>query len=182
MLKKAYDKEVKNFTDASENKKGPMPDVIVISKQGTQRESLDVVMRTLQGNTINGNDANGNPAVEIGEIAFIDNLNEALERIRLSEPSLIILDTSEEDGHMEKELEQIKVQFPRVKLLVLADIVPWQIYKKMTGLDGLLLKGFSSMQLMKLISKLLNQNPSPHTVEPDGNASQPITDMHKGNY
>jgi DNA-binding NarL/FixJ family response regulator len=151
-----------------------MSDVIVISKQGTQRESLDVVLRTLQSNLSSSNGSQVPSLKEIGEIIFIENLNIALACMDEKKPSLIILDANEEDVFMEKQVKQIKSQFPQVKIMVLADIVSWQFLKKMPELDGLLLKGFSSAQLTQLIKKLLNWEPSSQPGEADEHDPQAL--------
>jgi DNA-binding NarL/FixJ family response regulator len=83
-----------------------------------------------------------------------------------AEPSMMILDINEMDAQVENQLLQIKQQFSHVKLVVLADIAPWQIFKKMPGLDGVLLKGFSSIQLTKMIRTLLEPGFSLQTNGP----------------
>jgi DNA-binding NarL/FixJ family response regulator len=156
---------VEKFINGMGNIERKMPEVIVVSNQSTQRESLDVVLRTLQQNGNHGANGNGNNGQEIGEIVFIDNLNAAITRMSEAEPFLMILDINEMDGQVENQLNQIKQQFSRVKLVVLADIAPWQTFKKMPGLDGLLLKGFSSIQLTKMIRTLLDPG---FSLQPDG--------------
>ena len=154
-LEKVYDMEVEKFNCSQETLKRKMPEVIVVTNRSTQRESLDVVLRTLQEKTKDSSDSRFNTC---GEIVFVENLHDAWERMGVSEPALVILDVSEIDRWVVQQLTQIKGQYPRVKMVVLADLAPWQTFKKLPGLDGLLLKGFSSIQLTKLIIKLLNPN------------------------
>jgi hypothetical protein len=155
--KKAYDEDVNNLFNGTENLLEELPAVLVISKQGTQRESLDLVLRTLQTNS-NPIGADGSVARKIGELKFLDDISAAVAEMAELKPAMVIVDTMGEDTCLAEQLKTIKNQFPMVKFLVLADIALWQVFKKLPYLDGLLLKGFSSLQLTKLIGKLLDKN------------------------
>jgi len=133
-------------------------DLLVISRKSPQRDSLELVLSTLRDN----------PTFRIGMLDYVESLPEALTHVEQKIPALIIMDTWAHQDDILKQVNQIRHKLPSVKLLVLADISLWQALKKATGLDGLLLKGFSSAQLIDLVGKLLNAENNPRLNESGG--------------
>jgi DNA-binding NarL/FixJ family response regulator len=122
--------------------------LLVIARKSTLRESLELVLSTIRDN----------PAYRIGRLEYAETLPEGLAGGE--QPDLVIFDTNPNHEDALKQIRVIRQQFPNARLLVLADISLWQALKKTPGLDGLLLKGFSSSQLIDMIGKLTNPGES----------------------
>jgi DNA-binding NarL/FixJ family response regulator len=148
--------------------------VIVVCKQGTQCESLDLVLRTALGSEgweiiLSGAQSNGGQGGKIGEIKFLEDLGEALERMDELQPNIILVSLSDDDQEGLELLKEVKRRRPHVKLVVMADVFHWQLLRKFSWVDGLLLKGFTYSQFTNLISNLLKKNADtrPLKTKPD---------------
>lgn len=140
------------------NEHSRISNLLVISKKSTLRESLELVLSTIKDI----------PFYHIGRLDYAENLPENLAGPVEQQPDLVIFDTNTSQEDAIKQVKQIRQDAPRARLLVLADISLWQALKKTSGLDGLLLKGFSSSQLIDMIGRLTNLDENQAHQEADG--------------
>lgn len=81
----------------------------------------------------------------------------ALKRVIQYDPGLVLLDSHLPDNEVRVMLGQIKAERPHTRCLVLANTVEQQQVAKSAGADEVLLKGFSTTNLLEAIDKLMSR-------------------------
>ena len=118
------------------------PQVLIIAKKGTLRSSLAEFLRAIPG---------------VGEVAQMQDQSEALKRIELNAPNLVVLDF--EVGGLEF-LAELQIGCPGVRSLVLVDDMRQQTQAQVAGADVALIKGYPAHELIKTVQALLSHSNS----------------------
>ena len=118
--------------------------ILIISKPGRYRDSLDVLLSAIP---------------DIKETACVDSVQDAEQVLSCeNEYELIIVDMDDEGMHGLDLLIDIKRYAPNSKMLVVADAAIWQKARQLSFADHVSLKGFSIHQLHTIITSLFDKN------------------------
>ena len=91
----------------------------------------------------------------ISAVLVAEDINLALRMVENHKPALIILDISFPD--MQDVIKQIKEQCPHVHLIVLVEDTVEEKEVEESGVDNVLLKGFSAQKLIAIVENLIDQ-------------------------
>jgi DNA-binding response OmpR family regulator len=92
----------------------------------------------------------------ISAVLVAEDINSALRLVENHKPALIILDMPLPD--MQDVIKQIKEQCPHVHLIVLVEDTVEEKEVKKSGVDNVLLKGFSAQKLIAIVENLIDRN------------------------
>ena len=110
---------------------------LVVSSSGTLQNGLLALTTTIPS---------------ISAVLVAEDINSALRLVENHQPGLIILDMA--TLKVQDVIKQIKEQYPRIHLIVLAEDVAQQKEVESFGADSVLLKGFSAQKLIAIVEDL----------------------------
>jgi len=116
--------------------------VLIISQPGPLRHGLQALLSSM-------------PNVET--VAVAAHARAALQSIRRCQPAMVLLDSSLPGEGFLPLLKQIKVRWPQLQCLVLADGTEQQRQAQTAKADGVLLKGVSATRLSAAMERLLTE-------------------------
>lgn len=111
-----------------------------MAKPGRLREALCTLLKA---------------ASRLEPIEQVDDSPSALKIVNECDPGLVLLDAHLPDNEISALLGQIKAKRPQTRCIVLANTVEQQQAAKRAGADEVLLKGFSTANLLEAIDKLM---------------------------
>ena len=115
---------------------------LVVAAPGRKRNSLRILLRAAPRITI---------------VDLVDDAPSALKSSVDRPPDLLVLDLDPSAHGAWMILEQVKAEWPQVRCLVLVDTIQQGRMAKDAGVDGILVSGFSTNQLLALVEKLLSR-------------------------
>ena len=95
---------------------------------------------------------------QIGSVNQVANAPKALQIIHVQCPTLVLLDVNLIRGRIQELLEQIKVECPRCRFIVLIDEAHQREEAESAGAEAVLLKGCPTGKLCETISSLLGNS------------------------
>jgi len=113
---------------------------LVVSGSGTLQNGLLALVTTIP---------------PISAVLVAEDVNSALKMVENHHPGLIILDMSLPD--MQDVIKQIKEQCPHVHLIVLVEDTVEEKEVEESGVDSVLLKGFSAHKLIAIVENLIDR-------------------------
>ncbi len=90
---------------------------------------------------------------QISAVLVAEDIESALRMVENHHPALVILDMSY--LKVQEVIEQIKEQFPRIHLIVLAEDIAQQEQGKASGADSVLIKGFPAQKLIVIVENII---------------------------
>jgi DNA-binding NarL/FixJ family response regulator len=114
--------------------------ILIVAKPGRLREALCTLLKA---------------ASRLEPIEQVDDSPSALKIVNECDPGLVLLDAHLPDNEISALLGQIKAKRPQTRCIVLANTVEQQQAAKRAGADEVLLKGFSTANLLEAIDKLM---------------------------
>ena len=97
---------------------------------------------------------------QISAVLVAEDVNSTLRMVANHQPALVLLDLSL--PQMREIISQIKAQYPRVQLIVLAEDVTQREAAEALGVDHVLLEGFSAQQLVAIVEYLTRKLEESH--------------------
>ena len=90
----------------------------------------------------------------ISAVLVAEDINSALRMIKNHQPALIILDMSL--LKVQEVIQQIKELSPSVYLIYIADDIKQQREAEESGIDSVLIKGFSAQKLITIVENIID--------------------------
>ena len=116
--------------------------ILIVAKPSRLREALCTLLKATS---------------RLELIGQVDDGPAALKMVIESDPGLVLLDSQLTDNEVSTMLGQIKAKRPQTRCIVLANTVEQQQLAKSAGADEVLLKGFSTANLLEAIDKLISR-------------------------
>lgn len=113
---------------------------LVVAKPGRLRDSLLLLLATI---------------LKVAEVDQVDDAPSLMRHVEQRPPDLILMDTDLEHNGSLEALQALKAEAPLIPCLVIVSNAHQQSMARNAGADGLLLRGFSSMELAGEIGRLV---------------------------
>jgi DNA-binding response OmpR family regulator len=97
---------------------------------------------------------------QISAVLVAEDVNSTLRMVENHQPALVMLDISLPE--MQDVITQVKAQYPRIQLIVLAEDVTQREAAEALGVDHVLIKGFSAQQLVAIVENLTRKLEESH--------------------
>lgn len=121
---------------------------LIVSSSGALQNGLLALMTTIP---------------QISAVLVAEDVNAALRMVENHQPALVILDIS---SLQEQEvIYEIKNQWPHIHLIVLVEDVTQGEEVEESGVDGVLLKGFSAQKLVTIVESVIDCREETPTLE-----------------
>ena len=88
----------------------------------------------------------------VSAVLVAEDVNSTLRMVANHQPALVVLDLSL--PQMQDVITQIKAQYPRIQLIVLAEDVTQSEAAEALGVEHTLMKGFSAQKLIAVVENL----------------------------
>ena len=89
---------------------------------------------------------------QVKAVLVAEDVNTTLRMVANHQPALVILDMSLHE--IQDVITQVKAQYPRIQLIVLAEDVSQREAAEAFGVDHVLIKGFSAQKLVSIVENL----------------------------
>ncbi|MBN1992443.1 MAG: response regulator transcription factor [Anaerolineae bacterium] len=127
---------------------------LIVASPGRMRDGLRALLRNVP---------------RIGAILQADDSSSSLEMIVKEQPALVLLDSKLADDDIQNVLQQIKIESPQTRCIVLADNSEQQWLAKTAGADSVLLTGYSTEILFATIEGVLSWPRNIFSSDPNPN-------------
>lgn len=114
---------------------------LLVAKPGNLRDSLAMLLLALP---------------QIVAVKLAGDAASALQIMGTHRPALVVLDLGLPGAQSWTVLRQIKLRWPYMKCVLLADTVKYMHQAQVYGADKILLKGYSAAKLSSVIENILN--------------------------
>ena len=91
----------------------------------------------------------------ISAVLVAEDINSALRMVENHQPALILLDMSLLD--MQDAIKQIKELCPHIHLIILVEDIKQQKEAEESGVDSVLIKGFSAQKLVAIVENIIDR-------------------------
>lgn len=113
---------------------------LVVAKPGRLRDSLLLLLTTI---------------LKLAKVDHVDDGPSLMRQIQQQPPDLILMDSDLEHNGSLEALQALKAKAPLIPCLVIVSNSRQQSMARNAGADGMLLRGFSSMELAGEIGRLM---------------------------
>ncbi len=120
-----------------------MFNVLIIARPGVLRESLSALLATMP---------------EINVVSATNDLDSAYEFVSRLQPTICIMNFSNQGDDKEQKINQLKSILPEMKTIVLVDTVEAKEMAETHGFNKVVIKGSSVQQLTKTISDCIQES------------------------
>lgn len=96
----------------------------------------------------------------VNAVLVAEDVNSTLRMVANHRPALVVLDLSSPE--MQDVITQVKAQYPRIQLIVLAEDVTQREAAEALGVDHVLIEGFSAQQLVAIVENLTRKLEESH--------------------
>lgn len=96
----------------------------------------------------------------VSAVLVAEDVNSTLRMVANHQPALVVLDLSL--PQMQDVITQIKAQYPRIQLIVLAEDVTQSEAAEALGVEHTLMKGFSAQKLIAVVENLTRKLEETH--------------------
>jgi len=114
---------------------------LVAARPGRLRDSLLLLLATVP---------------QVADVAQADDAPSLFRQIQQRSPDFVLMDTDLDLGGSLETLRELKATSPRIPCLVIVGSARQQSLARRAGADGMLLRGFSSMELAGEIGRLMS--------------------------